>query len=848
MRCLHKWTRKSGHDKHFDLPKIAKSHGATLSDNPCHTLSYTKPANSLSEAKMLKRQAEYPLTNVFTKKQRTDPPGTSYSQKSQNIDNPQADNQDDALEEIRCAQLVDEHQPSTSAISTDYTGHGIGISTDQSMITLLHQINGKQDSLIESNAQIKKSIDSLKTLEKSKSYTAPKDKIYLTENTDENLEHCLKMLTFSTPMEEILDNVLIKNVFRQTNQNRLICEACESHNVRVGGNNGIEFQDSSYKQDKDNIPRWFSKMNIFLVKHCNSESHLEFNAHFQDRKEKSNHQKILVRKSMRYLAYYLIHTNTAFSLWPTLLGIADRCGIAIGNINHSFNFVTKLTSHINTILKQNTVVWFTAQQNITVTLDIGTFHGLALLVTIYIGDNGVTKLTGVRLTPSKGGRFLAELCFKTIIEDSEIPLELATEKIVGVVADGAFAKENLPFKNRFCELLQNPNLVFKWDILHLVNRAHMQARGLTSYEVEYENIVNPEADIDTNIDTDPGISDGPDNENTNQTAGNVCIGTLTLTELINYVQSQSKKWRSGVKYTELVIDSLTKFKRPKVWSSTRMSVYEFDQIFRFLECKTYWDVPWNYEVLAQVHCHVLFALRIMLRKVQKTDVSATYVNRVFKPHEGLDPDGKQAMKLALNVAKDVANGRSVLYLMDNDNQHTDILNTDDGQEDVTFASELYKFVNKNKSFLSVTDLVNPNARTRGQRNETFDDITNVVSNFIDNFWMCVQTRMSFTNTDCEITSFSEAPAESFFSKWQFIIDHRPSLSVDNIISLCRIMLEGPDPSTEISHDLTKKALSLWEGHKGERFTTQKWSGLGVSKSVRKCQNKKWKFLEYSDLS
>ena len=62
------------------------------------------------------------------------------------------------------------------------------------------------------------------------------------------------------------------------------------------------------------------------------------------------------------------------------------------------------------------------------------------------------------------------------------------------------------------------------------------------------------------------------------------------------------------------------------------------------------------------------------------------------------------------------------------------------------------------------------------------------------------------------------------------------------------MLEGPDPSTEISHDLTKKTLSLWEGHKGERFTTQRWSGLGVSKSVRKCQNKKWKFLEYSDLS
>ena len=212
---------------------------------------------------------------------------------------------------------------------------------------------------------------------------------------------------------------------------------------------------------------------------------------------------------MRYLAYYLIHTNTAFSLWPTLLGVADRCGIVIGNINHSFNFVTKLTSHINTILKQNTVTWFRAQQNITVTLDIGTFHGLALLVTIYIGDNGITKLAGVRLTPSKGGSFLAELCFKTIIDDSEIPFQLASEKIVGVVADGAFAKENYPFKNKFCELLQNPNLVFKWDILHLVNRAHMQARGLTSYEVEYERVVNAEPDgDDIEIDSNKNYSYG----------------------------------------------------------------------------------------------------------------------------------------------------------------------------------------------------------------------------------------------------------------------------------------------------------------------------------------------------
>ena len=80
----------------------------------------------------------------------------------------------------------------------------------------------------------------------------------------------------------------------------------------------------------------------------------------------------------------------------------------------------------------------------------------------------------------------------------------------------------------------------------------MQARGLTSYEVEYERVVNAEPDGD-DIEIDSN--------------------KITLTELLNYIQNQGKKWRSGVRYTELVLDKLSKFKHPKIWSSTRISVY-----------------------------------------------------------------------------------------------------------------------------------------------------------------------------------------------------------------------------------------------------------------------------------
>ena len=196
------------------------------------------------------------------------------------------------------------------------------------------------------------------------------------------------------------------------------------------------------------------------------------------------------------------------------------------------------------------------------------------------------------------------------------------ERVRGFVADGAFVKMNDQFKNKCRELLQNPDLTFKWDILHLVNRSHIEARGKTSQEVEYVNIING--------DDEPGDEpDGDSTANENSSGNAQNANSLSLTQLLNYVQCQSKKWRSGINYTELVLTDIT-FKRPKVWSSTRMSVYEYDQILRFLECKLYWDVPWKLEALAQIYCPVLFALRVMLRKVQKTDVSAHYINRVFK--------------------------------------------------------------------------------------------------------------------------------------------------------------------------------------------------------------------------
>ena len=49
--------------------------------------------------------------------------------------------------------------------------------------------------------------------------------------------------------------------------------------------------------------------------------------------------------------------------------------------------------------------------------------------------------------------------------------------------------------------------------------------------------------------------------------------------------------RTGIEFAKLKEIGMGLFKRPKVWSSTRMVVYEFEMVERFLENSMYLDIP-----------------------------------------------------------------------------------------------------------------------------------------------------------------------------------------------------------------------------------------------------------------
>lgn len=114
----------------------------------------------------------------------------------------------------------------------------------------------------------------------------------------------------------------------------------------------------------------------------------------------------------------------------------------------------------------------------------------------------------------------------------QVQIETLKSKIIGLVGDGAFIKGNKPFKNRMEVLLSKP-LKFRWDILHLVNRAHVPARGISP--LEKKNKPDISEDIETETEED-GYLDSDEEHETNQNIRTLTGNELRIPKTIGYIQ------------------------------------------------------------------------------------------------------------------------------------------------------------------------------------------------------------------------------------------------------------------------------------------------------------------------
>lgn len=435
------------------------------------------------------------------------------------------------------------------------------------------------------------------------------------------------------------------------------------------------------------------------------------------------------------------------------------------------------------------MTWFSSLKSASITLDIGRCRGLQLLTVLLIDDEtGNTKLAGFELTADKDGDSCAKIVYRILDDKIKIPHEQLNKIISGVVGDGAFIKGNEPFKAKMCELIGKP-LLFRWDILHLVNRSHIKARD------ESKPV-------------------------------NKCH---TLPQLMNFVQSESVEWRSGADFTRITIETLGAFKRPKLYSETRLVNYEFNQLQRFVECCKYWDIPDWVLIAAKLYLPVTYVIHLILQRVQATTIKTEYIFRVF---QGDNPEGKAAMILALDIAECAINQQTFDHLLLD--QLPEVVKTKKTGEN-QFKKDIEAFMKKNKEYYTVQEVAGI-PRTRGEviTVNTVRDTVTMIKAYIGILWAEIADRFvqfDLTGSTC----WSEAPAESVFSTWGTILDHRQSLSVKHAEMLCRVVRDGPKTATRESEIFMTKISSKYKDGFGLRFATKDWQPGFISNVVQKIQ-------------
>ena len=241
------------------------------------------------------------------------------------------------------------------------------------------------------------------------------------------------------------------------------------------------------------------------------------------------------------------------------------------------------------------------------------------------------------------------------------------------------------------------------------------------------------------------------------------------------------------------------------------------------------QVPVEIELTASMYCLVMFSLKIMLKMVQKTDVSWEFVNAVF-----LNEEINYGEKCMLSVLEIATQQVSVGY-HEVISELPDILSHPvelKGTEDNKFYMELKNFIAKHKENLLLKDVERRETRNTPTKVALIEEIRLEIKDYISKLWLGIRNRLDVADTrEFNCVSFSEAPAEGVFSVWERITAGKVSLTLAHANAMLRVSKEGPKAGTNKALQISEKALDLWPS--GERFTTINWMPGMVSKSVKK---------------
>ena len=123
-------------------------------------------------------------------------------------------------------------------------------------------------------------------------------------------------------------------------------------------------------------------------------------------------------------------------------------------------------------------------------------------------------------------------------------------------------------------------------------------------------------------------------------------------------------------------------------------------------------------------------------------------------------------------------------------------------------SEIRMYVDKNIDFFTTESEESQKTRTRSELYFELNSALASTTDYVNVLWCGIVERLSHFDKD-GTTNWSEAPAEGIFSIIDHIIEFKPSLTVEKMIQLCRIVREGPPSGSMAASILTKAAFTHW---------------------------------------
>ena len=594
---------------------------------------------------------------------------------------------------------------------------------------------------------------------------------------DEVLHHLDKTDASITTIDED-DEYLVIPQKRNHKEDKFFfqCLSCTQKTLGQVTSGIFYIEDPDYTVNNKGQERWFGNLKGNLIRHLSKLVHHQRLAVYNVMKMQIKNDIESIHKACSNILYFIMKTNMAWTLYPVLLATLYRSGLQVGNINHSTYTCEVFLPLIDDQLKKSSREWFDDQKSVTITADIGTIRGVEILVVLLVSEiDKVVKFVGADLVISKEGKNLANMILNILTSKDNLNLNYVdlVAKLSGIAADGVFCKDNAPFKNQMSLLFGN-DFKFRWDILHLVNRAHIDALDKSK-------------------------------------------GPWGLKKVMDFIQNHSETYRSGIEYNKMMIGDIFGFKRPKLKSNTRMANYDFDQVLRFMENSKFFDIPEPILYTACMYLLICYVTKIILQAAQATDVSTTFIDSVFYKAKGKDVMLK-SLKMGLrlvNAKEKNENAQDIIkeYKVTTSNPEKML-----PVEDYLTNEVCSLIVKKENDILGFTREESRPTRSRNEEKFTNVGAKEILEKYVDNYWNGVKERLTHFDKD-GTTSWSEAPSESIFSTLGYIVDHKPSLTYKHMISLCRVVKEGPPPGSTSALDTTKRALENWPAEDGIKFTT-----------------------------